>query len=127
MVPATDAACELTRFPCAGGADVAVVRAPGYLNHAGTADQLDRELAAATRRAGVRVIVVELGASSSIGSLALRVLVRHARSGRQRGVRLHLVCVDSNILSILEMTLLDRLLPASPSFAAAMEYEARAN
>ena len=125
---ASEAACESAGPPCALRlADVAVVRAPPNLEHAAVADQLDRELLEAARRSGAQLVVVDLGKAPTLGSSALRVLVRHAREGQRRGVRLHLVCVESTIIRTLELTLLDRLLPTSPTLAAAMAHERRAS
>jgi anti-anti-sigma factor len=93
---------------------VAIVRAPGDLDEFGAAE-LHRHLAAVARTGAH--IVVDLRSTHSIGSPGFRVLVDHARAARGRGAWLQVACGDARIVRILEITLLDRLLPILPGRA----------
>ena len=69
--------------------------------------------------AGVLRIVVDLGDSGFVSSLALGALLGAVRRLRPRGGQLRVACTSPNVQRIFELTMLDRALPLYPSVDAA--------
>jgi anti-sigma B factor antagonist len=69
--------------------------------------------------AGVLRIVVDLGDSGFVSSLALGALLGAVRRLRPRGGQLRVACSSPNVQRIFELTMLDRALPLYPSVEAA--------
>jgi anti-sigma B factor antagonist len=65
--------------------------------------------------AGVLRIVVDLGDSGFVSSLALGALLGAVRRLRPRGGQLRVACTSPNVQRIFELTMLDRALPLYPS------------
>ena len=69
--------------------------------------------------ANVLRIVVDLGDSGFVSSLALGALLGAVRRLRPRGGQLRVACSSPNVQRIFELTMLDRALPLYPSVEAA--------
>jgi anti-sigma B factor antagonist len=70
--------------------------------------------------AGALRIVVDLGDTAFVSSLALGALLGAVRRLRPRGGHLRVACTSSNVRRVFELTMLDRALPLYPSLEAAL-------
>jgi anti-sigma B factor antagonist len=70
---------------------------------------------------GATRVVIDLSDVTFIDSTALGVLVRGAKRVRPRNGSLDIICVDENIIRILEITGLDRVFGVHPSRAEALK------
>src|SRR5712691_4687802 len=75
---------------------------------------------------GAETVVVDLGTTTFIDSMALGVLLGAVRRLRERDGQLRIACADPNIKRILEITLLDRVFAIYPSRETALGRSAAA-
>jgi anti-sigma B factor antagonist len=85
-----------------------------------TAPELRDQLVAAIEDGAVN-LVVDLTETTFIDSMTLGVLLGAVKRLRPRGGRLRIVCDDSNIRKIFEITLLDRVFALYGTRAQALE------
>jgi anti-sigma B factor antagonist len=99
--------------------DTALVALQGQVDlH--TAPELRDQLVAAIENGAIN-LVVDLTETTFIDSMTLGVLLGAVKRLRPRGGRLRIVCDDSNIRKIFEITLLDRVFALYGTRAQALE------
>jgi anti-sigma B factor antagonist len=109
----------MTHYPTRTAADVMVIRPEGRLNMV-AAPGLRKQLLALVE-AGNTKLVVDLGATEFIDSSGLGALISGLKAARQAGGDLRIAAPTQQVITVLELTNLNRVLRVHDSAEGAFD------